>query len=264
MIWLLGAISLLATLLGAISGIGGGVIIKPVMDAISGLPVVQISFLSGCTVLAMSLVTLLRSFGDSVKVEPRRGTLLALGGAVGGVGGKWLFDKALQLLGSSGAVVGLSQNVVMVLLTGGVLVYMLCRKRIKTREVQSGIACVCIGLTLGVVSSFLGIGGGPINLMVLYYFFSMDTKSAALHSLYIILFSQIASLASTVLSGRVPAVELPLLCVMVVCGIAGGFAGRSLNKKMDNRQVDRLFYCILVVIIGISCYNLWHYAGQLT
>ncbi|MEI3183290.1 MAG: sulfite exporter TauE/SafE family protein [Lachnospiraceae bacterium] len=39
------------------------------------------------------------------------------------------------------------------------------------------------------MSSFLGIGGGPINLVVLLYFFSMDTKAAAQNSLYIILFS---------------------------------------------------------------------------
>ena len=43
-------VCLLATMAGGISGVGGGVIIKPVMDAVSGLPVAEISFLSGCTV----------------------------------------------------------------------------------------------------------------------------------------------------------------------------------------------------------------------
>ena len=52
-----------ATTLGAISGIGGGVIIKPVMDALGGMSVSTISFLSGCTVLAMSVVSVLRSRG---------------------------------------------------------------------------------------------------------------------------------------------------------------------------------------------------------
>ena len=49
-------ICLLATTLGAISGIGGGVIIKPVLDATASISVSQISFLSGCSVLAMSIV----------------------------------------------------------------------------------------------------------------------------------------------------------------------------------------------------------------
>ena len=38
---------LFATVLGSLSGIGGGVIIKPVMDAISPYTSAQISFLSG-------------------------------------------------------------------------------------------------------------------------------------------------------------------------------------------------------------------------
>ena len=34
-----------ATVIGSISGVGGGVIIKPVMDAVSGMSVSSISFL---------------------------------------------------------------------------------------------------------------------------------------------------------------------------------------------------------------------------
>ena len=38
-------------------------------------------------------------------------------------------------------------------------------------------------------------------------------------------------------------------------GIGGGIAGRALNKKMDNRAVDKLFICLMAVIIGICVYN---------
>ena len=62
---------LIATVLGSISGIGGGVIIKPVMDAISGLSSSQISFLSGTTVLTMTIVSLLRSRGGDVRIDRR-------------------------------------------------------------------------------------------------------------------------------------------------------------------------------------------------
>ena len=47
-----------ASILGAISGIGGGVIIKPVLDSLGTLNVSTISFLSGCTVLSMTTMTL--------------------------------------------------------------------------------------------------------------------------------------------------------------------------------------------------------------
>lgn len=48
------AVSFLASTVGAICGIGGGVIIKPVLDMFAVLDVSTISFLSGCTVLAMT------------------------------------------------------------------------------------------------------------------------------------------------------------------------------------------------------------------
>ena len=42
-----------ASIVGAICGIGGGVIIKPTLDAFGVLSVATISFLSGCTVLSI-------------------------------------------------------------------------------------------------------------------------------------------------------------------------------------------------------------------
>ena len=47
-------VALAASVAGAICGIGGGVIIKPVLDLLHLETVTAISFLSGCTVLSMS------------------------------------------------------------------------------------------------------------------------------------------------------------------------------------------------------------------
>ena len=116
-----------------------------------------------------------------------------------------------------------------------------------------------IGLALGLMSAFLGIGGGPINLVVLFYFFSMETKTAAHNSLYIILLSQIASLLYTILCGRVPEVPLALLLCMVCCGILGGVAGRKINKRISSWMVDRLFLILLVIIMGVCVYNFFRY-----
>ena len=253
-------VCLIATTVGAISGVGGGVVIKPVFDAVAGMSVSQVSFLSGCTVLAMTIVSLLRSRGE--KIELKRGTLLAVGGAVGGLLGKVVFDWVKSLTGNDG-LVGVVQSVIMIVLTAGVGVYMAFREKIRTKNVQNAALCVIIGLALGVMSAFLGIGGGPINLVVLYYFFSMDTKQAALHSIYVIFFSQAASFVSSLAMQNVPAFDPVTLVVMVVGGVAGGFLGRAFNKKMSARQVDVLFSVLLAVITLISVYNLVHYASLL-
>ncbi len=251
-------ICLFATALGAISGIGGGVIIKPVLDAVADMTVSQISFLSGCCVLAMSTVSLLSSVGGEVKIDKTRTTPLAVGSAIGGVLGKLIFDIIKKNAENDGAV-GTAQSAVMILLTSGVLIYVLNKKRIKTNNVKSASACLSIGLILGIFSSFLGIGGGPINLAVLYYFFSMSTKSAALNSLYMIFFAQTASLIFSFASSSVPNVDGIVLAVMITSGVIGGFIGRRINKRMSSRGVDILFCCMLIAIVCISIYNLLSY-----
>lgn len=251
-------VCLIATTLGAISGIGGGVIIKPVLDATSSLSVSQISFLSGCCVLAMSIVSLFTSRRGDARIDKRRTTPLAVGAAIGGVLGKLIFDVIKRYADNDGAV-GTIQSLLMIILTLGVLIYVLNRRRIITKNVTSLPACLTIGLALGILSSFLGIGGGPINLAVLYFFFSMDTKTAALNSLYMILFAQISSLLYSLISFSVPSFNVIMLAVMTFSGIIGGYAGRRINKKMSSSAVDTLFCCMLIAITAISVYNFIKY-----
>ena len=232
------------------------------MDAVSGMEVSTISFLSGCTVLAMSVVSVFRSLGGDTKIDPRQGTFLAVGGAAGGVAGKWIFDMVKTSFRNDAFVI-VAQSFFMALLTLGVLVYVLNKAKIPTLHVKNPVVCLLIGLGLGLMSSFLGIGGGPINLAVLYFFFSMNTKTAALNSLYIILFSQITSFLTTVARGRVPVFDPIILVVMAAGGILGGFLGRAFSRKMSARQMDVLFRWMLVLITAISCYNLYRGAACL-
>ena len=43
--------------------------------------------------------------------------------------------------------------------------------------------------------------------------------------------------------------------------IGGGIAGRTLNKRMSSRAVDKLFLVLMGIIILISIYNAVHYMG---
>ena len=254
-------VSFLASVAGAICGIGGGVVIKPVLDMLGLETVAAISFLSGCTVLSMSCYSVTRSLakGDS-GVDLRTGTPLALGAALGGLAGKQLFELVRSLFADQG-MVGAVQAACLGVITLGTLVYTISKSRISTHKVAAAPVCVAIGLALGVMSSFLGIGGGPINLVVLYFFFSMDTKTAAANSLYIILFSQICNLLTTLCTGAVPPFRWPVLALMAAGGIGGGIIVRKLNRQMENQSVERLFIGLMGVIICISLFNTWRYAG---
>ena len=247
-------VSFLSSIVGAICGIGGGVIIKPVLDMLQLGSVSTINFLSGCTVLSMSLYSVSKALiNKDSKVNMATGTPLAIGAALGGLAGKELFSIVKSLFANAEMVGGV-QAVALGIITLGTLIYTICKARISTQNITSKFFCIVVGLLLGIMSSFLGIGGGPINLVVLGYLFSMDSKTAAANSLYIILFSQLASFLSTVITG-LPEFDPLVLAVMVAGGIGGGIAGRALNKKMDNRAVDKLFICLMAVIIGICVYN---------
>lgn len=252
-------ISFGASIAGAICGIGGGVIIKPVLDAFGVLSVSTISFLSGCTVLAMTCYSVFKSkmSGESL-IEMRTGTPLAIGAAIGGVVGKSMF-QVLSNLFADKDMVGAVQAACLLVITVGTLVYTIKKDQIRTMQVKNLAACVMIGLVLGIFSSFLGIGGGPINLVVLFFFFSMDTKTAAQNSLYIILFSQITSLLNSIMTRTVPEFSVWLLVLMVIGGILGGMSGRIINKKIDSRVVDKLFILLMAVIIGINIYNIYQF-----
>jgi uncharacterized membrane protein YfcA len=248
------AIAFSASIAGAISGIGGGIIIKPLLDAVSHLSAGEINFLSGATVLSMSIVSLLRSKGSGVRLEGRRGSALAAGAVAGGLAGKELFNAALDFF-SAPALVKAVQSAILLCLTALVFFYMLNKKNVRSKNINSILFCVLTGCLMGVLSAFLGIGGGPINIMVISWAFSMDSKSCALHSLYTIFLSQAASLILTLLSGRMPPVSPPSLAVLVCGGIAGGLAGSAISGFMKNEHVDKFFSVILAAVMLLSVYN---------
>lgn len=253
-------VSLLASTVGAICGIGGGVIIKPILDLLHLADVSAISFLSGCTVLSMSCYSVGRAMlAGERRVSLSTGTPLALGAAAGGLLGSHLFS-AVKALFDNPDRVGSVQAVCLAVITLGTLIYTVNKSRFHTLQVKNLPVCVIIGLALGCMSSFLGIGGGPINLVVLYFFFSMDTKTAAANSLYIIFFGQLFSLISTLATWSVPDFQPLVLALMVAGGIGGGILGRALNKKLDDKLVDRLFIALMAVIIAISVFNAVRYA----
>jgi len=247
------AVCLAASTVGGVCGIGGGVVIKPVLDATGIMSVSTASFLSGLTVLAMSMISVYKN-RKTRELDAKRSIPLGIGAAIGGVLGKNLFQAIKAAVGAD-QLVGTIQAVVLGLMVLGTLVYVRCKAQIRTKNVQNRAVAVAIGLALGMCSSFLGIGGGPMNLAVLYYFFSMSTKQAAVNSILIILLSQVMSLAMTLISGSVPAFELPMLLAMVGAGVIGGFVSARLHRKLSAETTDKLFAALLVIIILICCYN---------
>ncbi|MHB1484748.1 MAG: sulfite exporter TauE/SafE family protein [Saccharofermentanales bacterium] len=252
-------ISFISSVIGAISGIGGGIIIKPVLDASTSLGVSAISYLSGCTILAMSAVSLLRSRKTSVVLDFKCSAVLSFGGIIGGVAGKYIFDLIKDALGKD-AILGIIQSGILLSMTAGVLIYILNKDKLKTKYMHGLTARLVIGISLGAVSAFLGIGGGPMNIAILYYFFSMDAKTSALNSLFIIFFSQLASLATVLVQQKVPQVDPIILLLMIVGGISGALLGSKISHHISVRNVEKFFCALMVVVMLINIYNIVKFA----
>ena len=242
-----------ATTIGALCGIGGGVIIKPVFDLVSSYDAATINFLSSSTVLAMSLYAVINNYLNK-KLNFKENLLLALAAAVGGV----LGGKSFRLLKNSVSepkTVTAVQSLILMLLIIVVFIYTLNKKRIKTLDVTSQPVKSLLGFVLGFVSSFLGIGGGPINVAAFIFFLGLDSKQAADCSLFAIVFAQTANLLSTAVSGGIPEFDWQMLLLMIGLGILGGIIGRKINRKISNETVDRLFNCSNLLIILICLFN---------
>lgn len=261
-------VSILASIVGAICGVGGGVFMKPALDAVGVLPVNTITFLSTCTVIAMTSYNVITSAIASKKgnssdnlIDWNLTTWLAIGSAIGGIIGKNIYSNIKSSFANPEIVGGYQALalLVAVLLT---LIYTSNKNKIKGMKITNPLVLVVLGFVLGTISSFVGIGGGPMNLAVLYFFLSMPTKMAAQNSLYMILISQASSLVMTFIKGNVPAEILSfdiglwiMLVGMMICGIYGGKIGKTYNKKLSTKTVDKLFIFLCVVIMLLCVFN---------
>ncbi len=243
-----------ATTVGSLTGMGGGVIIKPLMDLLGGFDVETIGVLSSVTVFAMSVVSVGKQMAQKTKIDFAMAIPLALGSVGGGLLGQWL----LQLIVGSAPknLVTVVQNGVLAVLILAVFLYMRNKSHIRSLSLHGLVPSVLVGVFLGVCSSFLGIGGGPINVALIIYLFGYDTKSATVCSIVTILFSQISKLSSVALTTGFAVYDLSILPVMVVGAIAGGFIGASLNKKLQEQTVDKAFNAVQLLVLALSIVNI--------
>lgn len=249
-------LAIIATTIGASAGIGGGVIIKPVLDAVSSFGLGTINFLSSATILAMAVVSIIKQLMKKDKINLKVTITVAIGSIIGGVVGQ----KILHLLingkkNTSGTEI--LQSVLLIILLLFVYFYMRYKDKLKSYNIKNGALIALIGLILGAISAFLGIGGGPINVAIFTILFSMDTKDAARNSIIVILFSQGAKILSIAFTTGFSSYNLSVLPVMLIGGVLGGFIGYKLNKTLPEKKILTVFNVFLILIILLNVYNIF-------
>ena len=245
-------IVLLATLLGSVTGMGGGIIIKPVLDAANLYPIATVNLLSSITVLSMCVVSLAKGMRGGFKINTGM-VCLSIGAAFGGLLGKNLFDLLTSKTADSGAK-GFQAVLTLILLT---IIFL--RRYYPSLHVKNKLLLVTAGAALGIVAAFLGIGGGPFNVVVICMLFSISGKEAVLYALFTIFFSQTVSLSFTAMKGGFSGFDFAPLLYMVPAGVGGGFLGSALHKKLSEKTSDKAFWFAVLLVTGITLFNIMKY-----
>lgn len=242
-------IVLAATTAGAIAGVGGGVIIKPALDALGHYNIETIGVLSSAAVLSMAIVSTARRFIQGLRIDLKI-VLLSVGAIAGGIAGKEIF---YLLVGSIDAgIIKILQSTLIALL----MVIILFKNRIPRAHIKSLVVVFLTGLVLGMLASFLGIGGGPVNVAVLFLLFNMDIKKAAVGSIFIILMAQASKIVTISLTGGFTGYDLEMLWYMIPAGITGGLLGSWLHNRISEKAIHILFDVTVGIVIAICVFNI--------
>lgn len=248
-------VGFIASIIGAISGLGGGIIIKPVLDAVTELDASVINFLSTCAVFTMSCSAVTKHIKYKTKFEKPTTVLLGIGAILGGLIGTEIFEFIVDFINKD-RFIKLIQNGLLLSLLVIILVYINLPNK-KQFHIKNRIFTVLLGYTLGMISSFLGIGGGPINITALTLFFSMNLKSASVNSIILILFSQASKIITLLISKSIPSgLEISMLLYIIPAAILGGIFGTTVNKKINKSNLIIAYNSVMLFVIMTCLWNI--------
>ncbi len=245
-------IILCATFLGAFVGLGGGVIIKPLLDLIGHDTIDTVNFISSCAVFSMSISSMIKHIKAKTKIDYKLIFTVSAGAVIGGICGASLFSYMLKIFDNT--MLKNIQGIILGILLVISVVY-INLKNAKSFKVKSPVGIMLVGLTLGFIASFLGVGGGPINVAFLVLFFSMTVKESAVYSVGIIFFSQLSKLITTGVTHSVPHIDIAAIIAAVACAVLGGIIGAKANKKFDEKVIKTVFTIVVSAVAIVNLYN---------
>lgn len=248
---LYGVIIFFASAVGSFLGGGSGVIIKPLLTLFVNDTTEVINFISSVSVFSMSISSTIKYTRRKQKVDFITILMISAGSIIGGFAGKSLFDLF------NGAMIDnyakAYQAVMLAVLLTAALLYV--NKGKVSFHLKNRAAMLLCGVVLGIISSFLGIGGGPINMMFFVLFFSMTMKESAIYSVAVIFFSQLSKIVTYIVSDTVPQFDYRILFVAVPAAVIAGIIGAALNKKANENTVKKVYTAVLGIFIILNVYN---------
>ncbi|TMI41596.1 sulfite exporter TauE/SafE family protein [Candidatus Bathyarchaeota archaeon] len=256
-------VSIIAGFVGALFGLGGGVLIIPFLTLVEGVPVPLAVGASIVSVVATSSASAATYVQDHL-TNLRLGMFLEIGTVAGAITGAFVavFLPASVLFVLFGLVL-LYATIVMIRARGidfpadvrpdrtsrilalGSQYEDHSLNRVVSYEVTRTPLTVFIGYFAGIVSGLLGVGGGVINVPTMNLVSKVPVKVASATSNFIIGVTAAASASVYLLRGDVH----PLLAAPLIIGVAGGaLLGTRVLKVTPPTRVKVAFGILLAAM----------------
>ena len=252
---------IVAGMLGALFGIGGGVIIVPALIIVYGLSPTEAAAVSLVSIISTSVGA--ASFYVKNRVSNvRLGLFLEISttiGAISGavlaifVGGEWLMLLFACVVTYSGIrmISNPENKIVTVLPEGAEFTYRDMKDDTEhgygVKNFRSGSAICAFA---GAISSMTGLGGGAIKIPLMNTHMNVPVKAAAATSSYMIGITAFSGAVTYFIGG---AVLLEYAAVIALGAYLGSIAGSRLSTKIRSNELKRyfsvLFFAMAVITI---------------
>lgn len=236
--WKLVAIGLAAGVIGGGLGVGGGIILVPLLLAV-GLGRHRAHATSLSAIILISTTGVI-SFGLAGEIAVGLGVAIGVGGVVGSIVGASVMHRLSPRFLS--VVFGL------VLFVAGVRLIMssdpLAGSGDLSGAAQLGLALV-IGLLAGFFAGLAGIGGGVVIVPSSVFFLGLDQHAAQGTSLLAIVFTAVAGTVVNVRNGHVRPVEG---LIVGAGGVVGSLIGTQIALLIEGRTLSLIFGCLVLLI----------------
>ncbi|GEO48342.1 sulfite exporter TauE/SafE family protein [Companilactobacillus kimchii] len=252
---LYGIIVLFATIIGAITGLGGGVIIKPLFDLVARDSATVIGLYSAMAVFTMSIVSITKQKRNGFRFDKKTVGYVSLGSIFGGLVGEGIFDFCTKSLSNN--YVKVIQNALLLITLVFIIVYGINQKKVVSKELRNPFVIFLVGLILGLVSVFMGIGGGPLNVAMFMILFSFFMKESTVYSIVTIFFAQLSKLMLNFISGTYSLIDWRSTIVIVIVAIVGGYIGTLINQRLSNKIVNNIYNVLMIALSFVAVLNIY-------
>ncbi|MHA6251930.1 sulfite exporter TauE/SafE family protein [Oceanobacillus sp. CAU 1775] len=253
-------IGLLTAFVGSLMGLGGGVILVPVLLLMASF-FDSFSWATPQAIVGISLIVMIFTGLSSTlaylkvkRVDYKTGLLFLIGSIPGGVIGSWLnqfvdVDSFQLYFGFLMIFISIllffkKKNPVKKELTGSGIRHFEFNGIEYTYKVNK-VAAISLALVVGTLSGLFGIGGGSIMVPAMILLFGFPVHIAAATSMFMIFFVSIFGSITHIALGHIP---WEYVLFFIPGAWFGGKLGAKLNQRLSGNTLEWILRGLLIII----------------